>query len=133
MTQAYSDPSRESDPHALPDIQVMNSAHKGAESMTTATAKQAQRTPGPWHLWKCDDGTYDIVGPEGAYGDGAYAEEGVIYQNLPEPVARMVVAYPALVAALREMIDHAHHPDASKAHARVEQAEAALAAAGEQA
>ena len=31
-----------------------------------------------YHLWRCDDGTYDIC-----------SERGVEYQNVPEPVARV--------------------------------------------
>ncbi len=40
MTQAYSDPSRESDPHALPDIEVFElTAHEVAESVTDPTGQ----------------------------------------------------------------------------------------------
>jgi len=50
MTQVYSDPSRASDPHALPDVEVFElTAHEVAASAIRVTAsKQHKRDEAAW-------------------------------------------------------------------------------------
>ena len=62
------------------------------------------QTSSKYSLWRCDDGTFDIV-EEGRIDD--FDHHGVVWTNLPEEVARMVVLHDELVAALREMMAYA--------------------------
>ena len=61
MTQHYSNPSRESNPHALPDIEVFY--HKHVESAPHDDEEQIETG---WYWWACFPGCLpdsDPVGP----------------------------------------------------------------------
>ena len=50
--QLYSDPSRENDPHALPDVEVFELSHAEAEELA-----QEELDPGTyWAWWSCFPG-----------------------------------------------------------------------------
>lgn len=72
MSQAYSDPIREDDPHALPDIEVF---------YRTDTANRADGwiddegdpLPGGWYWWTCFPGCLPDSDPDGPYDSEADA------------------------------------------------------------
>jgi hypothetical protein len=55
MTQAYSDPARESDPHALPDIEVF---HMTKGDIADGSWKDSDGDPieAGWYWWFCFPG-----------------------------------------------------------------------------
>ena len=61
--QAYSDPSREADPHALPDVEVFQAGPDGSlVTLEDGTTYQS----GEWFWWACFPGCLpdgDPVGP----------------------------------------------------------------------
>ena len=62
MTQAYSDPTRETDPHALPDIEVF---YNDADSTDCAHDEYGPLETG-WYWWGCFPGCLpdgDPLGP----------------------------------------------------------------------
>lgn len=63
MSQHYSDPSRESDPHALPDVEVFYRRGQGRPDETEASG---------WYYWYCFPGCLpdsDPVGPFNSYDE----------------------------------------------------------------
>ncbi len=64
MTQAYSNPARESDPYALPDIEVF---YRDANDCTWTDEQGEQHNDGAgWFYWFCFPGCLpdsDPVGP----------------------------------------------------------------------
>jgi len=60
------------------------------EQAEQAKAEAARRAV--LRLWKCDNGTYDVCN-----------EDGVVYPNLPEAVARIVVKHDAVIGALQSI------------------------------
>jgi hypothetical protein len=65
MTQAYSDPSRELDPHALPDIEIFYSSDVNGTGFTE---------PG-WYWWACFPGCLPNSDPIGPFKTEAEALE----------------------------------------------------------
>ena len=73
MTQAYSDPSRESDPHALPDLEVFYMGEKDMEPDTVwQWGDGSFREPG-WYWWSCFPGCLPDSDPEGPFSSEAEA------------------------------------------------------------
>jgi len=69
MTQAYSDPERESDPHALPDIEVFEVGKDGCafgsdDPFLLEDGKPAE--PG-WYWWSCFPGCLPDGDPSGPF------------------------------------------------------------------
>lgn len=64
--QAYSDPTRESDPHALPDIEVFHSEDYPAEP------GDDERDSG-WYWWSCFPGCLSDGDPIGPFSSEADA------------------------------------------------------------
>ena len=64
MTQAYSDPSRESDPHALPDLEVFQE-YGGVRDCD-------MNEPG-WFYWYCFPGCLPDSEPVGPFASEAEA------------------------------------------------------------
>ena len=67
MTQVYSDPSREDDPYALPDVEVF---HVDYMENVECLSEEAQKLPGSetigWYWWPCFPGCSpdgDALGP----------------------------------------------------------------------
>lgn len=76
MSQAYSDPKRESDPYALPDIEVFWSEgcaneHEHPDGDYEACA---QEEPG-WYYWTCFPGCLPDSDPVGPFPTEAEALE----------------------------------------------------------
>jgi hypothetical protein len=61
MSQAYSDPTRADDPHALPDVEVFY-----LTSLETATLIDGDGTPG-WYWWPCFPGCLPDADPTGPF------------------------------------------------------------------
>lgn len=75
--QAYSDPARESDPHALPDVEVFHIAENERASICDGEGEWHTQQPGTrkpceqcppagWYYWFCFPGcmpSSDIEGP----------------------------------------------------------------------
>lgn len=81
MAQIYSDPSRESDPHALPDVEVFYydgkpGTAKGTEPdeyLTILCGEEgAEEQPG-WYYWFCFPGCLPDSEPCGPYDSEAEA------------------------------------------------------------
>ncbi len=68
MAQAYSDPSREADPHALPDIEVfyVNGKSGAAGDFTDLFEKG-------WYWWSCFPGCLPDSDPFGPFATEAEA------------------------------------------------------------
>jgi hypothetical protein len=67
MSQAYSDPSRATDPHALPDIEVFwSAAHPAADD------PDGEDTSG-WYWWSCSPGCLPDGDPMGPFKSEAEA------------------------------------------------------------
>lgn len=66
MTQAYSDPSRESDPHALPDVEVF---HRTLAENVADDYLDDDGAPWPtgWYWWSCFPGCLPDSEPVGPY------------------------------------------------------------------
>ena len=71
MTQIYSDPSRESEPHALPDVEIFYLSREEVVQSRTITCDLWFDTDNPngvigWYWWACFPGCVpdsDPVGP----------------------------------------------------------------------
>ncbi len=63
MSQAYSDPSRESDPHALPDVEVFY------VNVTDQNAGwgDLNATESGWYWWSCMPGCLPDADPTGPF------------------------------------------------------------------
>ena len=95
MTQAYSDPTRENDPHTLPDIETFyvseeEAAHNREKVNIEHESDEGLTTSAGWYWWSCFPGCLpdgDASGPfdteEEAIKDSQYDEESD-YQSGPE-------------------------------------------------
>ncbi len=76
--QAYSEPTREQDPHALPDVEVFYVDHTQAARDTTEPMHDPMRAG--WYWWSCFPGCLpdgDPIGPFGSEAEAlADAQEG---------------------------------------------------------
>lgn len=70
MTQAYSDPARESDPHALPDVEVFYVPE--SEAVDWDWQDMGAGAEG-WYWWTCFPGCLPDGDPSGPYGTEAEA------------------------------------------------------------
>ncbi len=61
MSQHYSDPTREDDPHALPDVEVFHSSDYPPEDGAEPVEKG-------WYYWYCFPGCLPDSEPYGPYG-----------------------------------------------------------------
>jgi hypothetical protein len=69
VTQAYSDPSREHDTHALPDIEVFQ-----VHATITTEDGDGMQTSGPgWYWWPCFPGCLPDGEPNGPFATEAEA------------------------------------------------------------
>jgi len=74
--QAYSNPSRESDPHALPDVEVfyMNANDIAAASQGTYWHEDESSYAEPgWYWWPCFPGCLPDGDPNGPFATQAEA------------------------------------------------------------
>lgn len=93
MSQAYSDPKRESDPHALPNVEVWHAPHavtcddcglvwEAAEYVDHTCEVSVYPTPG-WYWQSCFPGCWPDGDPFGPFETEAEAladaQEGVEY------------------------------------------------------
>ncbi len=75
MTQAYSDPSRENDPHALPDIEVFHVNERQCREWNDDPECGESRSdfePG-WYWWTCFPGCLPDSKPNGPFATQAEA------------------------------------------------------------
>ncbi len=70
MTQAYSNPKRESDPHALPDVEVF---YRRANAIYRDGEYQVE--PTGWYWWSCFPGCLPDSEPIGPFNTEAAALE----------------------------------------------------------
>jgi hypothetical protein len=71
MSQAYSNPERASDPHALPDVEVFHvSTKESADFWADANGDPAE--PG-WYWWACFPGCLPDGDPNGPFATEAAA------------------------------------------------------------
>ena len=78
MTQAYSDPARASDPHALPDIQVFFISERdiGRDRLASRAAgiqPYWERFATGWYWWACFPGCLPDSEPVGPFNTEAEA------------------------------------------------------------
>ena len=66
MAQAYSDPAREADPHALPDVEMF---HVGPNEVQHS----AEPTQVGWYWWSCFPGCLPDGEPNGPFATEAEA------------------------------------------------------------
>lgn len=69
MTQAYSDPTRETDPHALPDIEVFEATKA---DLSDGAWGDLRLEPG-WYWWACFPGCLPDGDPMGPFETEAEA------------------------------------------------------------
>ena len=82
MSQAYSDPKRESDPHALPDLEVFEHRCGGRNDVCPTESDDPTDCPGPgWYYWFCFPGCLPDGEPMGPFETEAEAladaQEGI--------------------------------------------------------
>ena len=68
--QAYSDPKRASEPHALPDVEVFYISHTEAAEKTRETHETWDRG---WYWWSCFPGCMPESDPMGPFATEAEA------------------------------------------------------------
>lgn len=68
--QAYSDPRRENDPYALPNVEVFY--HDGTDTLES-DAPDAEPLPEGWYWWPCFPGCMPDGAPEGPFASEAEA------------------------------------------------------------
>jgi hypothetical protein len=75
MSQAYSDPSRAADPHALPDIEVFYHLHDTAVHPAEPTDDDCGEhdLPTGWYWWSCSPGCLPDGDPNGPFASEAEA------------------------------------------------------------
>lgn len=66
MSQAYSDPERENDPNALPDVEIFYISEQTALEWAQAENKPVPAEPG-WYFWHCFPGCLPDSEAEGPY------------------------------------------------------------------
>lgn len=57
MTQAYSDPARESDPYALPDVEIFKLPDYAPDMLS----EEGEPLPAGWYWWSCAYPYYKIA------------------------------------------------------------------------
>ena len=72
MAQAYSNPARAADPHALPDIEVFFLDPQEAATMSNELDDDSEMEAG-WYWWACFPGCMPDSEPEGPYATEAEA------------------------------------------------------------
>lgn len=72
MTQAYSDPSRESDPHALPDVEVFYRTAR-AIVLDDWRHEDGELMGEGWYWWYCLPGCMPDSEPNGPFDTEAEA------------------------------------------------------------
>jgi hypothetical protein len=72
MTQAYSNPARENDPHALPDVEVWKHECNGDCDSTERNDETTCGGPG-WYWWPCFPGCLPDSDPIGPFATEAEA------------------------------------------------------------
>ena len=70
--QAYSDPTRESDPFALPDIEIFYLSAKDAENWIDEFGETGSLEKG-WYWWSCFPGCLPDSEPMGPFATEAQA------------------------------------------------------------
>jgi hypothetical protein len=81
MSQAYGDPTRADDPHALPDVEVFHMSRADMETGTVwETSWESEDEPGSfcdtgWYWWACFPGCIPDGPPMGPFGTEADALE----------------------------------------------------------
>ena len=75
MSQHYSDPRREADPHALPDVETFYVSRKEANLPTNDTPTDADGDPlqSGWYYWFCLPGCLPDSDPIGPFDTEALA------------------------------------------------------------
>lgn len=74
MSQFYSEPERETDPYALPDVEIFHSSDYPAED-------GAEPLEEGWYYWYCLPGCLPDSDPYGPFETEEEAEQDVIDQN----------------------------------------------------
>ena len=80
MTQAYSDPERENDPHALPDIEIFEVSEEEAANNRQKInidheSDEGLLTSAGWYWWPCFPGCLPDGDAEGPFDTGEEAQE----------------------------------------------------------
>lgn len=70
--QAYSDPRRESDPFALPNVEVFHVA-EGEMQSADMDAEDGEMLPAGWYYWFCFPGCMPDSDPSGPFATEAEA------------------------------------------------------------
>ncbi|HXU02811.1 MAG TPA: hypothetical protein VN903_17720 [Polyangia bacterium] len=65
--QAYSDPTRESDPHALPDLEVFHMTAADLKAKGWTEEYDAENTSPGWYYWFCFPGCLPDSEPFGPF------------------------------------------------------------------
>ena len=73
MTQAYSDPDRESDPYSLPDVEVFYAEAGEIESDDPFAEGDDRFLPAGWYWWTCLPGCLPDSDPSGPFDTEAEA------------------------------------------------------------
>jgi len=73
MSQAYSDPKRESDPHALPDVEVFYVSAEEARERNEGVQDHEDRYEPGWYWWSCFPGCLPDSDPIGPFATEAEA------------------------------------------------------------
>lgn len=76
MTQVYSDPSRENEPYALPDVEVFY-----AEAGELKWEGQEEPSEAGWYFWLCFPGCLPDSDPIGPFQNEADAAESAQSQS----------------------------------------------------
>jgi hypothetical protein len=74
MAQVYSDPKRESDPYALPDVEVFYYT-AGQHGMPRNALDEPDPADSGWYWWACFPGCLPDGDPQGPYATEAEATE----------------------------------------------------------
>jgi hypothetical protein len=64
MAQYYSDPSRETDPHSLPDLEVFYACE---DELSVGDGSDDRNYPAGWYWWACFPGCMPDSDPMGPF------------------------------------------------------------------
>lgn len=84
MSYTYSDPSREADPNALPDIEVfyLSVAEQEADDEDTFRDEDGEPLEPGWYYWECSPGCLPTTGStNGPFATEAEAIEDAQHQE----------------------------------------------------
>ena len=73
MTQTYSDPKRESDPHVLPDVEVFFDDADTVNGHARNFDSNGDPVESGWYWWACFPGCLPDSDPEGPFATEAEA------------------------------------------------------------